>query len=105
MFLSIKGGFKDGLQNFMKEKNLKVVLMGTRKNDPHTDDLEIISTTDHNYPPFLRVNPILYWSYEQVWNFIRSFKVPYCKLYNEGYTYLGNRNTTVKNPYLQKDDN
>jgi FAD synthetase len=92
---SIKHGFQTGLQDFMREnKSLKAVLMGTRKNDPHTglikfkswlENMEIISTSDKNYPPILRINPILYWSYEQVWTFIKKFEIPYCSLYNLGF--------------------
>lgn len=33
--------------------------------------------------------PIVYWSDEQVWGFIRSNNVPYCELYDEGFTRLG----------------
>jgi phosphoadenosine phosphosulfate reductase len=33
--------------------------------------------------------PIVYWSDDQVWEFIRWFRVPYCSLYDEGFTRLG----------------
>lgn len=35
------------------------------------------------------INPIIDWSTEEVWEFIKEYKVPYCKLYDEGYTRLG----------------
>jgi|SRR5665647_1185608 len=35
------------------------------------------------------VNPILDWSDSDVWEFIRKYKVPYCKLYDEGWKRLG----------------
>ncbi len=35
------------------------------------------------------VNPIVDWTDEDVWGFIRSRELPYCNLYNEGYTRLG----------------
>jgi phosphoadenosine phosphosulfate reductase len=34
-------------------------------------------------------NPIIDWTDEDVWRFIRSEGLPYCKLYDEGYTRLG----------------
>lgn len=35
------------------------------------------------------LNPIINWSDEDVWEFIRKYDVPYCKLYDEGFTRLG----------------
>lgn len=65
------------------------------------------SDVHKGYPDFLRLNPIINWNYEQVWTFIRDFQVPYCPLYDEGfsfltlgYTYLGNKHNTTKNSTL-----
>ena len=33
--------------------------------------------------------PIVHWSDDQVWEFLRHYKVPYCSLYDEGWTRLG----------------
>lgn len=35
------------------------------------------------------VNPIIDWSNEDVWEFIKEYNIPYCKLYDEGYKRLG----------------
>lgn len=35
------------------------------------------------------VNPIVDWMDEEVWEFIREYKIPYCKLYDEGWKRLG----------------
>lgn len=51
---------------------------------------------------FMRVNPILNWEYGQVWQFLREFSIPYCSLYDAGYTSLGKTIDTVPNPYLLK---
>ncbi len=35
------------------------------------------------------VNPIIDWTDEEVWEFIKTNKLPYCELYNEGFKRLG----------------
>ena len=35
------------------------------------------------------VNPIIDWSTDEVWEFIKEYDIPYCKLYDEGYKRLG----------------
>lgn len=52
----------------------------------------------------MRINPILKWNYKNVWDFIKLFEIPYCCLYDEGYTYLGNKINSKKNIWLKKND-
>lgn len=35
------------------------------------------------------VNPILNWSNSEIWEFIRSFQLPYCELYDQGFNRIG----------------
>lgn len=35
------------------------------------------------------INPIIDWENSDVWEFIEKFKIPYCELYDKGYTRLG----------------
>ena len=35
------------------------------------------------------LNPIVDWSTSDVWEFIKNYNIPYCQLYDEGYTRLG----------------
>lgn len=35
------------------------------------------------------LNPIIDWTDGEVWEFIREYNIPYCKLYDEGYKRLG----------------
>jgi len=86
--------------------DMKAILMGTRGDDPHGKWVQDFSRTDvdKGWPDFMRVNPILTWSYVDVWNFIRRLQLPYCILYDRGYTSLGSRSSTVPNPDLKNID-
>lgn len=37
----------------------------------------------------VNVNPIIDWTDDEVWEFINTYKIPYCELYDQGYTRLG----------------
>ena len=53
--------------------------------------------TDPGWPRYERVNPIIDWSYSDVWTFLRRLKVPYCSLYDEGYA-ANHRLNTERHP-------
>lgn len=75
-------------------------MVGTRRTDPHGAKLLPFDTTDHGWPAFMRVHPVLEWRYAEVWAFLRHLGVEYCGLYDEGYTSLGGTNDTRPNPML-----
>ncbi|XP_035227525.1 FAD synthase-like isoform X2 [Stegodyphus dumicola] len=79
---------------------IKAVLMGSRRTDPHCSDLKSFHMTDDDWPQFMRVSPLINWSYPQVWTFLRSLEVPYCSLYDRGYTSLGCKHNTLPNDNL-----
>lgn len=94
------------LATLLEERcNLKTSLMGVRRGDPGSECLEPFTHTDPDWPPLMRVNPILNWSYNQVWTFLLKHNVPYCSLYDQGYTSIGSKSTTKKNPLLKDPNN
>lgn len=75
--------------------------MGNRRSDPWSRDLDPICKSSPGWPEFSRVFPILDWSYKNVWEFLRIFELPYCRLYDQGYTSLGEKNNSIRNPHLR----
>jgi len=79
---------------------IKAVLMGTRRSDPSGKDLSFFQMTDKDWPQVMRVCPLLEWKYADLWKLLRTFTLPYCSLYDQGYTSIGNRDNTVPNQAL-----
>ncbi|RLM93265.1 FAD synthase [Panicum miliaceum] len=60
---TIHSDFKSGLEGLLKEKPTKAIFIGTRIGDPNAVGQEQFSPSSPGWPPFMRVNPILDWSY------------------------------------------
>ncbi len=100
-FLGFKGGLAELAARPEGGGRLRGVLMGTRTSDPAGTHLcGPFSPTSPGWPPVMRVNPILGWSYGQVWAFLRGVPLPYCELYARGFTSLGAPSDSVRNPLL-----
>jgi 3'-phosphoadenosine 5'-phosphosulfate sulfotransferase (PAPS reductase)/FAD synthetase len=101
---------KDGLRVFLNTNPIsKAIIIGTRSTDPFGEHLEEFQDTDGDWPKITRVHPILEWSYNDVWDFLRGLKIEYCSLYDQGYcfliryTSLGSVGNTNKNPELENE--
>lgn len=95
----------DNLEN-MKESHphIEAIFMGTKRTDPKGRELYHFSKTTEGWPDYTLINPILDFSYKQVWDYIRQNNIPVCSLYHNGYTSLGHPNKTSKNPKLKHND-
>ena len=58
---------------------------------PLSAQLEPFQRTDHGWPDFMRVHPVLDWTYDEVWDFLRhpnltlgGGPVEWCELYDYG---------------------
>jgi len=99
--MEMGGDFKENMKILVEQEGIAAVLMGQRRVDPGAHALNLVSPSDAGWPSFLRINPIIDWSYTQVWDFLLNFQLPYPSLYDQGYTSLGSTQDTVRNPSLR----
>lgn len=100
---SMRGEIRTILNQICEEDhNIKACLMGSRQTDPHCGNLKSMQETDPGWPKLIRINPLLFWSCEDIWEYIQTNDVPYCRLYDRGYTSIGDQTNTVPNPYLKR---
>lgn len=45
--------------------------------------------TDAQHSDIIKVNPIIEWTWEQTWDYIKKNNIPYNKLHDKGYTSIG----------------
>jgi FAD synthetase len=99
-----RGGFAEGLETCIAQHGSRAFVLGTRHGDPNAAGQQCFSPSSDWMPPFMRVNPIIEWEYGLVWEFLRGWQLPICNLYEHGYTSLGKRSQTCRNPALRRPD-
>lgn len=78
-------GIKESLHLFNAAyPHITAVFMGSRRSDPNCENMTPFEMTDAGWPPLMRINPILDWSYADVWLFLKKFGFEYCRLYTCG---------------------
>jgi len=100
----LHGDFKTGLEAFLVETSVRAIFLGTRRGDPNAPGQETFCPSSKGWPAFMRVNPILEWTYHDVWLFLRCASLPYCSLYDRGYTSVGSVYNTHPNVALSRED-
>jgi len=88
---------KDSIVQLKSLYNVDTVILGCRRTDPYCSELKEYQMTDSSWPSIMRFNPLLDWSYKEVWNYIDLHQLPVCKLYEKGYTSLGSRYNSFPN--------
>ncbi|MBU0764524.1 MAG: phosphoadenylyl-sulfate reductase [Bacteroidetes bacterium] len=69
-------------------KGLDVWITGLRREQSVTREKdELIEWDDEN--GLLKINPLIEWSEEKIWNYIHAHNVPYNSLHNKGYPSIG----------------
>lgn len=102
---SVKGEIKTILNQICKEDpNIKACIMGCRQTDPYCENLKPMQETDPGWPKLMRVNPLLNWNCADIWEYIQKNDVPYCSLYDRGYTSIGDKTNTIPNPNLKRTE-
>jgi len=64
-------------------------ITGIRKDQTSTRESASFLEIDEKYNGILKINPLLNWTWEQVWNYIKENNVPYHKLLDKGYPSIG----------------
>ena len=101
-----KPSIKENLQMLKTMRpRIEGIFMGTRRSD--SEKYKIMSasmSTYRDWPKYEHINPILDWTYSEIWLFIRTLKLPYCSLYDRGYTSVGSTLNTIPNSDLLVED-
>jgi len=59
---------KEAFKVYLEEhNNVKAILVGTRRTDPHGQSLTHFDETDQGWPSFMRVHPVIDWHYAEIW--------------------------------------
>lgn len=83
--------------------DVRAFITGRRSTDPYAEQSHCTPSTQ-GWPVFMRISPILHWTYRDVWHYLRAFQVPYPALYDAGFTSLGSQSSTCRNPALRRAD-
>lgn len=83
----------NAINYFVKKHGVKAFMAGIRW-DEHTSRSKEIYFSKR--PDHTRIHPILHFTEDDIWNYIRTYNVPYVKLYDQGYRSLGEKPFTQK---------
>ena len=70
-------------------KELNAWMTGLRREQAVTRSEVRKIELDKEHGQIVKINPLVDWSYDQVWYYIREHNVPYNRLHNQGYPSIG----------------
>lgn len=98
---------KEGISSFqIVHPRIKTFFMGTRLSDSATlaSIGKAIVANSSDWPAMVRVMPLFFWSYNDVWAYIDRNDLLYPLPYTQGYTSLSQGDDCRPNPLLRKED-
>ncbi|KAH8292815.1 hypothetical protein KR054_008911 [Drosophila jambulina] len=99
--MQLEGLMKLAFEQLVQEDpQLRAMFLGCRRTDPNCGTLPEMLPCDNGWPALMRIFPLLEWSYHDIWSYLRVNDLPYCCLYDQGYTSLGDRSSTDLNSSL-----
>jgi phosphoadenosine phosphosulfate reductase len=76
-------------QHLKEKTNSGYVITGVRWSESIGRRKRRFVEAHKNWPGTIFLNAIVDWTNAEVWEYIRRFQLPYCKLYDEGFRRLG----------------
>lgn len=74
---TISMGMKEALANFLStHDSVKAIFVGIRRTDPYGSDLNFFQRTDHGWPDFIRIHPVIDWHLIHIWDVSSIRSVP-----------------------------
>lgn len=70
-------------------KGYEVWITGLRKEQSITRNNNALVELDENNHGLVKLNPLINWTEEQVWEYIEQYNIPYNKLHKEGFPSIG----------------
>lgn len=100
----IADSLKTGLAQAIGRCGVTAVFLGERQSDTTGVRYRPIEPTSAEWPPAMRVFPILNWDLGDIWQYIDALGLPLCELYGRGFASIGLTTDTRPNPLLWNTD-
>jgi len=59
---------RPALEAYLEDRPaVRAIFLGTRRTDPHGENLTHFDPTDAGWPQFMRIHPVIDWHYVEIW--------------------------------------